>query len=49
MPVSEDTCHSIANSLELEKPTGLHKISSFTYTNDTQPYYISIIDIAVMK
>ena len=40
MPVSEDTCHSIANSLELEKPTGLHKISSFTYTNDTQPLHI---------
>ena len=35
MPVSEDKCHSIADSLELGKPTGLHKISSYTFKNDT--------------
>ena len=48
VPVSEDTCHSIANSLEFEKLTGLHKILSYTYTSNTQ-LYISIIDIAVIK
>ena len=40
MPVSVDTCHSIAYNLELKKLIGLHKISSYTYTNDTQPLHI---------